>query len=61
MGGYAPEYVLENRYGVATNNVPVDAVQNVEVIENHQPIKSIKGMVSSAQAAINLKLKDDKM
>lgn len=53
--------LLENRYGVATNNVPVDAVQNVEVIENHQPIKSIKGMVSSAQAAINLKLKDDKM
>ena len=37
--------LLENRYGVATNNVPVDAVQNVEVIENHQLIKSIKGMV----------------
>ena len=53
--------LLENKYGIATNNVPVDAVQNVEVIENHQPIKSIKGMVTSAQAAINLKLKDDKM
>ncbi|MFV0472598.1 MAG: hypothetical protein ACK5L7_11315 [Paludibacteraceae bacterium] len=53
--------LLENKYGIATNNVPVDAVQNVEVIENHQPIKSIKGMVSSAQAAINLKLKSNKM
>jgi hypothetical protein len=53
--------LLENKYGIATNNVPIDAVQNVEVIENHQPIKSIKGMVISAQAAINLKLKDDKM
>ena len=53
--------LLESKYGLATNNVPVDAVQNVEVIENHQPIKSIKGMISSAQAAINLKLKDDKM
>lgn len=53
--------LLDKKYGIATNNVPVDAVQNVEVIENHQPIKSIKGMVSSAQAAINLKLKDSKM
>jgi len=53
--------LLENKYGIATNNVPVDAVQNVEVIENHQPIKSIKGMVTSTQAAINLKLKGDKM
>ena len=53
--------LLESKYGIATNNVPVDAVQNVEIIENHQPIKSIKGMVTSAQAAINLKLKDDKM
>lgn len=53
--------LLESKYGIATNNVPVDAVQNVEVIENHQPIKSIKGMVTSAQAAINLRLKDNKM
>ncbi|VBB46330.1 conserved hypothetical protein [uncultured Paludibacter sp.] len=53
--------LLESKYGIATNNVPVDAVQNVEVIENHQPIKSLKGMISSAQAAINLKLKDNKM
>lgn len=53
--------LLERKYGLATNNVPVDVVQHVEVIENHQPIKSIKGMVSSAQAAINIKLKDEKM
>ncbi|HBX47105.1 carboxypeptidase-like regulatory domain-containing protein [Limibacterium fermenti] len=52
--------LLENKYGIATNNVPVDAVLNVEVIENHQPVQSIKGMISSAQAAINLKLRDDK-
>ncbi len=53
--------LLEGRYGIATNNVPVDAVQNVQVIENHQPINSIKGMIASSKAAINLKLKDDKM
>lgn len=49
--------LLENRYGIATNNVPVDAVQNVEVLENHQPIRSLTDRVPSTKAAINLKLK----
>lgn len=53
--------LLEKRYGIATNNVPVDAVQNVEVIENHQPVKSFKGVFESDQAAINLKLKGSKL
>lgn len=53
--------LLENRYGIATNNVPVDAVQNVEVIENHEPLKMLKDISSSDKAAINLKLKKDKM
>lgn len=53
--------LLENRYGIATNNVPVEAVQNVEVIENHQPVNSLKDVVASSNAAINLRLKKDKM
>lgn len=53
--------LLQNRYGIATNNVPADAVLNVEVIENHQPINSIREMVASSQAAVNLKLKSNKM
>lgn len=53
--------LLEKRYGIATNNVPVDAVQNVEVIENHQPLKTLKELVPSSNAAINLRLKNDKM
>lgn len=53
--------LLQNKYSIATNNLPANAVQNIEVIENHQPIKSIKGMVESQQAAINLKLKSSKM
>lgn len=53
--------LLEKRYGIATNNVPVDAVQNVEVIENHQPLKTLKESVPSANAAINLRLRKDKM
>ena len=53
--------LLENRYGIATNNVPVDAVRNVEVIENHQPVKALTDAVPSSYAAINLRLKQDKM
>lgn len=53
--------LMESKYGLATNNLPVDAVQNVEVIENHQPIKSLSETVFSEKAAINLKLKNGKM
>ncbi len=53
--------LLERRYGIATNNVPVDAVQNVEIIENHQPVRAIKDDVFSDRAAVNLKLKKDKL
>lgn len=53
--------LLENRYGIATNNVPVDAVQNVEIIENHQPVRTLKETVASDKAAVNLRLKKEKM
>lgn len=53
--------LLDRKYGIATNNVPVDAVTNVEVIENHQPVKTLKDLMGTGQAAINLKLKNNKM
>lgn len=53
--------LLERRYGIATNNVPVDAVQNIEIIENHQPIQALKDEVASDKAAVNLRLKKDKI
>lgn len=53
--------LLDRKYGIATNNVPVNAVTNVEVIENHQPVKALKDVMSTGQAAINLKLRDNKM
>ncbi|GHV20845.1 hypothetical protein FACS1894174_03410 [Bacteroidia bacterium] len=52
--------LLERKYGIATNNVPVDAVSTVEVIENHQPVNMLKNMIASTKAAINIKLKKDK-
>ncbi|GHV22899.1 hypothetical protein FACS1894174_08150 [Bacteroidia bacterium] len=50
----------EQKYGIATNNVPVDAVSTVEVIENHQPVNMLKNMIASTKAAINIKLKKDR-
>ncbi len=52
--------LLEKKYGIATNNIPVDAVASVEVIENHQPVKMLKNVVGSMDAAVNLKLRKDK-
>lgn len=53
--------LLQNKYGIATNNVSVDEVKSVEVIENHQPLKTLRNVIDTEQAAINIKLKNNKM
>jgi len=50
--------LLQGKYGLATNNISAKDVSTVQVMENHQPIKSLKDKVVSEQAALNLKLKD---
>lgn len=49
--------LMEGSYGVINNSLPKDAVQKVEVMENHQPIKILQDKLSSENAAINVKLK----
>jgi hypothetical protein len=49
--------LLQGRYGIATNNIEAQDVATVQVLENHQPIKALKDMEFTDQAAINLKLK----
>lgn len=49
--------IISNRYNIASNNLPVDAVENIQIIENHQPVEMLDGMISSERAAINIKLK----
>ena len=49
--------LLGGQYLLATRNVPVDAVSQVEVLENHKHEKVLKGIEHSNQAAINIKLK----
>lgn len=50
--------LLQGRYGIATNNIAAKDVATVQVLENHQPLKVLKGVVISDNAAINLKLKE---
>jgi len=48
--------LLEDRYSIASNNLPIDAVDQVQLLQNHQPIKLLKGLEQSDRAAINIKL-----
>jgi len=49
--------LLESRYTLASDNLPSDAVQSVQVLENHQPIRALDKLVHPDNAALNIKLK----
>lgn len=50
--------LLSGKYRLATNNVPVGAVDQVQVIERDQPIKALNGYVLANNVSLNLKLTD---
>ena len=50
--------LLEDKYGIANNNIPADAVDKVQVLENHQPIRVLDSVSFSDRAALNIKLKN---
>ena len=49
--------LLGSSYNQATRNMPIDAVSDVEVYENHQPVKMLQNKQFSDRAALNIKLK----
>lgn len=49
--------LMEGRYGIINNNLPADAVKNVQIVENNQPIKILDSLVFSDRASLNLELK----
>ena len=49
---------LQGRYGIATNNIDARDVATVQVMENHQPVRALREIEFTDQAAINLKLKE---
>lgn len=49
--------LLENRYAIANNNLPLEAVKKIQIIENNQPIKILDSVIFSDRASINIQLK----
>ena len=49
--------MLGGRYAIATKNISPDHIATVEILENHQVIKALKGLVPSDLTTLNLKLK----
>lgn len=49
--------LLGGQYNIATNNLSIDAVSQIQVLENNQHIKALKDVEFSNKAAINIKLK----
>lgn len=50
--------LMKGHYGIATNNIDPNSIAIVQVLENHQDIKALKGLRPEEQASINLRLKE---
>ncbi|WP_459995452.1 TonB-dependent receptor [Prevotella dentasini] len=51
--------LMGGKYSVISENLSADKVKKVQVYEKHQPVKSLKDIDFSEQAALNIVLKDD--
>ena len=51
--------MLRGSYGIATNNIRAEDIARVEVYENHEAIKSLRGVTMPTQAALNIRLKEN--
>jgi len=49
--------LLDDKYSIATNTIPHGVVDQVQVIENHQPVKVLQNKVMSDDVALNLSIK----
>lgn len=45
---------------LAVNNIPADAVDKVEILDNYNEVAMLKGLQDSDNMAMNIKLKEDK-
>ena len=46
--------ILDGRYNVATQSIPNDIISKVQILQEHQPLKILKGFEKSDQAALNI-------
>ena len=51
--------LMGSQYGIANQNISADKIKSVQVLENHQTVKSLRGVSFSEQAALTLVLRDD--
>jgi hypothetical protein len=49
--------LLEGKYNLANDNLPYQEVSQVQILENHQPIKTLDSLQFSDRSALNIKLK----
>jgi hypothetical protein len=49
--------LLDDKYNIATSTIPQGVVDQVQVIENHQPVKVLQNKVMSDDVALNLSFK----
>lgn len=50
--------LMKGHYGITTNNIDPNNIATVQVLENHQDIKALKGLRPEERASINLRLKE---
>lgn len=48
--------LMKGHYGITTNNLDPNNISSVQVLENHQDIRALKGLRPEEQASINLRL-----
>lgn len=49
--------MLGGKYGIATNNIQAKDIARVELYENHEPVKALRGVTMPTTAALNIRLK----
>ncbi len=49
--------LLDGRYGIASRNLKPEDIGSVQVYENHQPIRMLRGLSTPSEAALNIRLK----
>lgn len=51
--------LMGKKYSQASENIAADKVKTVQVMQNHQPVKMLRNIDFSEQAALNIVLKDE--
>ena len=65
QGRYISKFYIEGldmmggKYGVVTNNLPLDNIARIEILNNYQPMRVLKGVAPTDKSAVNVILKED--